>query len=95
MIWAKHRVSILHSPFSLVLLLLPFLCRQISFETCATRLTSGTSDYGIINENLRNTNPTTGELLKYGCLEDVEQVLAGNHGRVAAIIMECIHGKKR
>ncbi|KAL3409455.1 pyridoxal phosphate-dependent transferase [Aspergillus fumigatus] len=53
------------------------------------------SDYGIINENLRNTNPTTGELLKYGCLEDVEQVLAGNHGRVAAIIMECIHGKKR
>ncbi|KAH1590486.1 hypothetical protein KXX34_004850 [Aspergillus fumigatus] len=53
------------------------------------------SDYGFINENLRNTNPTTGELLKYGCLEDVEQVLAGNHGRVAAIIMECIHGKKR
>ncbi|KAF4210548.1 hypothetical protein CNMCM8980_004028 [Aspergillus fumigatiaffinis] len=52
------------------------------------------SDYGIFNENLRNTNPKTGELLKYGCLEDFEQALAHVHGRVAAIIMECIHGKK-
>ncbi|KAF4150985.1 hypothetical protein CNMCM6069_004792 [Aspergillus lentulus] len=52
------------------------------------------SDYGIVNENLRNTNPKTGELLKYGCLKDFEQVLADVHGRVAAIIMECIHGKK-
>jgi ornithine--oxo-acid transaminase len=52
------------------------------------------SDYGIANENLRNSNPKTGELLRYGCLEDFKQVLADVHGRVAAIIMECIHGKK-
>lgn len=61
--------------------------------SCAAKLTS-MLDYGITNENLRNTNPKTGELLKYGCLEDFEQVLADLHGRVAAIMMECIHGKK-
>ncbi|KAF9893510.1 hypothetical protein FE257_010822 [Aspergillus nanangensis] len=53
------------------------------------------TDYGVSNENLRNTNPITGGLLRYGCLEDFEQVLAATHERVAAVIMECIHGKKR
>lgn len=51
-------------------------------------------DYGIANENLRNTNPATGKLLRYGHLEDFEEVLADVHGHVAAIIMECIHGKR-
>ncbi|KAJ6188707.1 ornithine aminotransferase [Penicillium mononematosum] len=52
------------------------------------------SDYGIANKNLRNTNPATGKLLRYGHLEDFEEVLADVHGHVAAIIMECIHGKR-
>ncbi|KAF5856047.1 hypothetical protein ETB97_007990 [Aspergillus alliaceus] len=53
------------------------------------------TDYGIANESLRNTNPITGKLLQYGCIEDFEEVLAATHERVAAIIMECIHGKRR
>ncbi|KAJ4014784.1 hypothetical protein NW761_015147 [Fusarium oxysporum] len=52
------------------------------------------SDYGIFNENLRNSNPGTGEPLRYGSVADFEKVLAEHHHRVAAVIMECIHGKK-
>lgn len=51
-------------------------------------------DYGITSESLRNTNPVTGKLLRYGRLDDFEEVLATTHGRVAAVMMECIHGKK-
>ncbi|KAH7268003.1 pyridoxal phosphate-dependent transferase [Fusarium solani] len=52
------------------------------------------SDYGITNENLRNTHPDTGKLLRYGSVQDFEGVLDAHHGRIAAVIMECIHGKK-
>ncbi|KAL4982535.1 pyridoxal phosphate-dependent transferase [Aspergillus falconensis] len=52
------------------------------------------SDYGITNANLRNTNPDTGEPLRYGSLEDFEEVIASTHHRLAAVIMECIHGKR-
>ncbi|KAL2692446.1 hypothetical protein Neosp_002855 [[Neocosmospora] mangrovei] len=51
-------------------------------------------NYGITNENLRNTHPDTGKLLRYGSVQDFEDVLAAHHSRVAAVIMECIHGKK-
>ncbi|PKX90084.1 putative acetylornithine aminotransferase [Aspergillus novofumigatus IBT 16806] len=52
------------------------------------------SDYGISNPNLRNTDPETGNLLRYGHLEDFEKVIASQHQRLAAVIMECIHGKR-
>ncbi|CAG8907717.1 unnamed protein product [Penicillium egyptiacum] len=51
------------------------------------------TDYGVQNENLRNTNPETGKALNYCCVHDFEEVFAAVHNRVAAVIMECIHGK--
>ncbi|GAQ44562.1 hypothetical protein AtubIFM55763_004336 [Aspergillus tubingensis] len=52
------------------------------------------ADYGVTNSNLRNTNPETGKLLRYGMLADFEEVIASTHHRLAAVMMECIHGKK-
>ncbi|KAH9861110.1 hypothetical protein IAQ61_010846 [Plenodomus lingam] len=51
-------------------------------------------NFGIFNENLTNRNPTNGKPLRYCHLEDFEEVFASCHGRIAAVIMECIHGKK-
>ncbi|KAL6352119.1 hypothetical protein LRP88_14561 [Fusarium phalaenopsidis] len=45
-------------------------------------------DYGITSENLRNTHPDTGKLLRYGSVQDFEEVLDAHHGRIAAVIME-------
>ncbi|KAH8743155.1 pyridoxal phosphate-dependent transferase [Diaporthe sp. PMI_573] len=49
-------------------------------------------DYGVVSKNLTNLNPRTGRVLRYGHVEDFEEVLEEFHGRVAGIIMECIHG---
>lgn len=46
--------------------------------------------YGLDSEQHINYNPSTGSLLRYGHLEDMEACLAEHHARVGAIIMECI-----
>ncbi|RKK79195.1 hypothetical protein BFJ71_g16304 [Fusarium oxysporum] len=49
-------------------------------------------EYGVINNNITNRNPRTGQPLRYGHVEDYEKVLEEFGGRVGGIIMECIHG---
>jgi hypothetical protein len=72
----------------------PIFEEFISNDQLLTILLLFLLDYGIFNENLRNSNPGTGEPLRYGSVADFEKVLAEYHHRVAAVIMECIHGKK-
>ena len=42
-----------------------------------------------------NTNPSTGELLGFLDLEKMRSCLEEHKDRVAAVIMECIHGYNR
>jgi hypothetical protein len=42
-----------------------------------------------------NTNPRTGELLEYLDLERMRSCLQEHKDRVAAVIIECIHGYSR
>ena len=90
MIWVRHQVC---TTFLAILPKYCFIKKQLPLAQ-GSAADSFPLDYGITNENLRNTNPVTGKLLRYGRLEDFEEVLASTHGRVAAVIMECIHGKK-
>lgn len=46
--------------------------------------------YGLDSAQHTNRNPSTGELLRYGQLGDMEACLAEHHARVGAVIMECI-----
>lgn len=46
--------------------------------------------YGLDSAQHTNVNPSTGRLLRYGHLEDMEACLAGHHARVGAVIIECI-----
>jgi len=50
-------------------------------------------DYAVNSTNLLNTNPGNGQLLRYGHIEDMEACLAEHHSRVAAVIIEALHGK--
>ncbi|KAF0645997.1 hypothetical protein FPSE5266_08159 [Fusarium pseudograminearum] len=52
-------------------------------------------EYGITSTNVINFNPETGNSLRYGHVEDFEQVIAKYHKRIAAIMMEPIHGGLR
>ncbi|OJJ07431.1 hypothetical protein ASPVEDRAFT_142104 [Aspergillus versicolor CBS 583.65] len=54
-----------------------------------------TTKYGLESQILMNTNPSTGELLGYGDLEKMRSCLQENKDRVAAVIIECIHGYSR
>jgi ornithine--oxo-acid transaminase len=42
-----------------------------------------------------NTNPRTGEVLEYLDLDKMRACLEEYKDRVAAVIMECIHGHSR
>ncbi|WXC47869.1 hypothetical protein QX201_007586 [Fusarium graminearum] len=55
----------------------------------------GQQEYGITSTNVINFNPETGDSLRYGHVEDFEQVIAKHHKRIAAIMMEPIHGGLR
>lgn len=46
--------------------------------------------YGLDSAQHTNVNPSTGKMLRYGHLEDMEACLAEHHARVGAVIMECI-----
>ncbi|KIW37022.1 uncharacterized protein PV06_10655 [Exophiala oligosperma] len=48
--------------------------------------------FGVTDPSLSNLNPSTGEVLRYGSVEDMEKCLAEHHQNVAAVMMECIHG---
>ncbi|RDL32479.1 uncharacterized protein BP5553_08935 [Venustampulla echinocandica] len=50
------------------------------------------ADYGLDSNFQTNTNPSTGKVLRYGNIQDIEECLSEHHGRVAAVIMECLHG---
>lgn len=39
-----------------------------------------------------NRDPETGNVLRYGHVEDYESVLGRYHHRIAAVMMEPIHG---
>ncbi|UZP40310.1 hypothetical protein NXS19_008126 [Fusarium pseudograminearum] len=55
----------------------------------------GQQEYGITSTNVINFNPETGNSLRYGHVEDFEQIIAKHHKRIAAIMMEPIHGGLR
>ncbi|OBT45158.1 hypothetical protein VE00_04317 [Pseudogymnoascus sp. WSF 3629] len=48
--------------------------------------------YSLASNGMTNVNPSTGELLRYGHIEDMEACLKEYSHRVSAVIMECIHG---
>ncbi|EXJ82255.1 hypothetical protein A1O3_06068 [Capronia epimyces CBS 606.96] len=48
------------------------------------------TEYGLDSKQQTNVNPSTGELLRYGEIEDLEKCLEQHHDRVAAIIIESI-----
>jgi len=48
--------------------------------------------YALNDKVLTNVNPSTGQLLRYGHIEDMEACLKEHGHRVAGVIMECIHG---
>jgi hypothetical protein len=49
-------------------------------------------EYGLDSSLQTNVNPTTGKIMRYGNVQDMEECLAEHHERVAAVIMECLHG---
>ncbi|KAE8343516.1 hypothetical protein BDV24DRAFT_172896 [Aspergillus arachidicola] len=51
--------------------------------------------YGLDSKIQMNINPSTGELLEYLDLEKMKSCLLEHKDRVAAVIMECIHGYSR
>lgn len=53
------------------------------------------SGYGLDDRLQTNINPSTGKVLRYGVVEDIEACLAEHHGRTAAVIIECLHGGLR
>ncbi|RSL47770.1 hypothetical protein CEP54_013238 [Fusarium duplospermum] len=57
-------------------------------------MTPGSQEgYAVFSKNITNRHPRTGELLRYGHVEDLEAVFEEFHGRISGVIMECIHGK--
>ncbi|KAJ5979997.1 pyridoxal phosphate-dependent transferase [Penicillium waksmanii] len=52
-------------------------------------------EYGLDSKIQMNINPGTGELLEYLDLEKIRSCLKEHKDRVAAVIMECIHGYSR
>lgn len=49
-------------------------------------------EYGIKSHNIVNFDPMTGNVLRYGHVEDFEKVIKRDHARIAAVMMEPIHG---
>lgn len=56
---------------------------------------SSRTDYGLDSKSVMNVNPGTGESLAYLDLEAMARCMREHSGRVAAVIMECIHGTSR
>ncbi|KAB8070343.1 pyridoxal phosphate-dependent transferase [Aspergillus leporis] len=54
-----------------------------------------TTKHGLDSKIQMNTNPRTGELLEYLDLERMRSCLQEHKDRVAAVIIECIHGYSR
>ncbi|KAL2202644.1 PLP-dependent transferase [Sarocladium strictum] len=52
----------------------------------------GQQEYGITSTNIVNYDPETGNTLRYGHVEDYEAIFAKHHNRIAAVMMEPIHG---
>lgn len=51
------------------------------------------AEFGVTSKNITNRNPKTGEVLRYGHIEDYETVFREMHGRISAVIIECLHGR--
>ncbi|CAI7654580.1 unnamed protein product [Penicillium bialowiezense] len=51
------------------------------------------AEFGVTSKNITNRNPKTGEVLRYGHIEDYEAVFREMHGRISAVIIECLHGR--
>lgn len=47
-------------------------------------------EYGLDNRLQTNMNPTTGQLLRFGHIEDMKECLREHHSKTAAIIIESI-----
>ncbi|CAH0028562.1 unnamed protein product [Clonostachys rhizophaga] len=52
----------------------------------------GQQEYGITSKNLVNYDPETGKSLRYGHVEDYESLFKRDHTRIAAVMIEPIHG---
>jgi ornithine--oxo-acid transaminase len=57
--------------------------------------TPGRAEYGLPTTTCMNVNPTTGASLDYLNLEAMRQCLEDHHHRIAAVIMEPLHGSSR
>jgi ornithine--oxo-acid transaminase len=49
-------------------------------------------DYGLDSDLQTNVNPSTGNMMRYGNIQDFEECIIEHHSRVAAVIIECLHG---
>ncbi|KAF6839280.1 hypothetical protein CPLU01_02018 [Colletotrichum plurivorum] len=52
-------------------------------------------EYGLDSRFQTNCNPSTGESLTYLDVDAMKRCIEANHQRIAAVIMECIHGTSR
>ena len=50
------------------------------------------TEYGLDSKLQTNVNPSTGKIMAYCDIKAMEECLAEHHGRVSAVIMECLHG---
>jgi len=50
------------------------------------------AEYGLDNKLQTNVNPSTGKTMRYGNVQDIADCLEEHHDRVAAVIIECLHG---
>jgi hypothetical protein len=49
-------------------------------------------EYGLDSKLQTNINPSTGKIMGYCDIKAIEECLAEHHERIAAVIMECLHG---
>lgn len=52
-------------------------------------------DFATFSDNMTNINPTTGKVLRYMHAEDYAEIFEQMHERIAAVIMEPLHGVAR
>jgi glutamate-1-semialdehyde aminotransferase len=52
-----------------------------------------TPDYGLDSKIQTNVNPSTGNTMTYGNIQAFKECLDEHHARIAAVIIECLHGQ--
>ncbi|RFU29300.1 hypothetical protein B7463_g7028, partial [Scytalidium lignicola] len=50
------------------------------------------AEYGLDSSLQTNLNPSTGEIMRYGNIQEFRDCIEKHHEQTAAVIMECLHG---